>query len=374
MKRRELLSGAVGTAAILGFSAQLSASEKMAQPSSLNILILGGTGFIGPPMVSYAVERGHNVSIFTRGRSALDIDGVEQLVGDRNDDLSALEGRKWDVVFDNNTYDYKWVSLSTEALKDNVGRYVFISSVSAYAGEHLGFENVDKPYTGPRISIDSPLAAIPDDFEFGDELEYGQMKVMSEKIVREAFPDNHTIVRPGFIVGPGDPTDRFTYWPLRIERGGEVLVPGDGNDEVQVIDVRDLMEFTVRLAENGTNGIFNGVGPASPLSMAGMVYGIRSVTNSNVSFTWVPIPFLREKEVTPYFDMPIWIPGDPLGGVDNSHAQEAGLTFRSLAKTVSDTLAWHRTRPAENQEKPATGIDPEKEKAVLAAWHAHRAG
>ncbi len=203
----------------------------------------------------------------------------------------------------------------------------------------------------------------------GDELEYGPTKAMSEKIARAAFPGRTTVVRPGFIVGPGDPSDRFTYWPARIHKGGEVLAPGDGSDPVQVIDVRDLGEWIVRLVENGTFGDFNGVGPGSPLSMAEMLYGIRAVTSSTVKFTWVPIPFLQEHEVQPYSDMPIWIPGDPMSTVDNSHAIAAGLTFRPLADIARDTLLWHQSRPSEEQAELRIGIKSGREKEVLAAWH-----
>ena len=372
MKRRQFLSGAIGASMALGISPQVAALQGSAGARKLRILVLGGTGFIGPPTVRYAVERGHEVTIFTRS-SRSDVLGVEHLTGDRNDDLGALRGREWDVVLDNNARDYRWVKLSTEVLKNSVRQYVFISTISAYAGEATGYEFLDEPYDGPQIDINSPLAEPPADFEMGEELPYGPTKALSEKIVQEAFPGRSTIVRPGFIVGPGDPSDRFTYWPVRIDRGGEVLVPGDGNDEVQVIDVRDLMEFTVRLAENSTSGVFNGVGIGSRLSMAEMVYGIRAVTTSNVRFTWVPARFLRDNDVHAYSDMPIWIPGDPLSSVDNSHAQAAGLTFRPLAVTAADTLAWHKTRPQEEQDELRIGIDPDREKEVLAAWHATRA-
>ena len=373
MKRRQFLAGAVGAGLALGATTQLLARQASPSGSKLKILVLGGTGFIGPPTVRYAVERGHDVTIFTRGRSRSDVPGVKHLVGDRNDDLSALKGRTWDVVLDNNVWDYRWVKLSTEMLKDSVQQYVFISTISAYAGEATGYEFLDDPYTGPPITIDSPLAQPPADFEMGQELPYGPTKALSEKIIEEAFPGRTTIVRPGFIVGPGDQSDRFTYWPVRIDTGGEVLVPGDGTDQVQIIDVRDLMEFTVRLAETSTAGIFNGVGPGSRLSMAEMVYGIRALTSSHVSFTWVPTQYLRDNKVQSYSDMPIWIPGDPLSAVDNSHAQKAGLTFRPLAVTAADTLAWHKTRPQEEQDNLRIGIDPNREKEVLKAWHESQA-
>lgn len=365
MKRREFLlgAGALGAGGALS-PLPFATAATAASPASKRLLILGGTGFIGPPMLEYAVNRGHEVTIFTRGNREPSIAGIEHLVGDRNDDLSALEGREWDVVLDNNARDYRWVQRTTELLKDAVDQYVFVSSISAYAGEALGYEfTEDAPVAG--VTVDSPLAEPPEGFVMGEELEYGPTKAMSEQIIEAAFPGRTTIVRPGFIVGPGDPTDRFTYWPARIHAGGEVLAPGDGNDPVQVIDVRDLTEWIVRLAEGGTAGVFNGVGISAPMSMAEMVYGIRAVTASDVRFTWVPIPFLKEQNVQPYSDMPIWIPNDPLSVVDNSNAKAAGLTFRPLATTAADTLAWH----LERGKAIEFGISREREAEVLAAWH-----
>ena len=256
MKRRIFLSGAstIRLGLAMGASLPLAAASpektQARKPAKKRLLFLGGTGFIGPPMVRYAVERGHEVSIFTRGKTRADVAGVEHLTGDRNGDLEALKGRSWDVVLDNNARDYRWVKLTTELLKDSVQQYLFVSSISAYANEALGYENVDKPYGGPAIDVESPLAQIPADFVDGQDLPYGQTKAMSEKLAQAAFPGRSTIVRPGFIVGPGDPSDRFTYWPVRIEKGGEVLAPGDGTDQVQIIDVRDLSEWIVRLAES----------------------------------------------------------------------------------------------------------------------------
>ncbi len=375
MNRRHFLTGAgamsVGMA--LSASTQLMAASSTeistGKHSAKRLLILGGTGFIGPPMVRYAVDRGHEVTIFTRGKTKANIPDVEHLVGDRSGDLNALKGRTWDAVLDNNAQDYRWVKLTTELLKDRAEHYLFVSSISAYAGEATGYDYVDKPWTEPPINTKSPLALPPDDFNQGQELPYGQSKAMGEKLTSSAFPGRTTIVRPGFIVGPGDQSDRFTYWPARIDKGGEVLAPGDGTDPVQIIDVRDLTEWIVRLVENATHGSFNGVGIGSPLSMAEMLYGIRAVTSSRVKFTWVSIPFLRKNDIQSYSDMPIWIPGDPFSSVDNSLAITSGLTFRPLAVTATDTLEWHLTRPAEQQEELRIGIKPDREKRVLAAWH-----
>jgi len=372
--RRKFLTSAaaVGAGMALGASTQLMAAQaaqvSTAKPSAMRLLVLGGTGFIGPPIVRYAVERGHEVTIFTRGKTQADISGVESLVGDRSGDLDALKGRTWDAVLDNNARDYRWVKLTTELLKDKTEHYLFVSSISAYAGEATGYDYVDKPWSSPPLNPNSPLALAPDDFEPGQELPYGQSKTMAEQRTNAAFPGRSTIVRPGFIVGPGDPSDRFTYWPARIDNGGEVLAPGDGTDPVQIIDVRDLGEWIIRLVENATYGAFNGVGIGSPLSMAEMLYGIRAVTSSRVEFTWVPIPFLREQDIQSYTDMPIWIPGDPFSFVDNSAAMASGLTFRPLAVTAADTLAWHKSRPAEEQAELRIGIKAERERAVLTAW------
>jgi len=370
MNRRKFLASAsaVGAGLALGPTAQL-VSTASAAPSPMRLLVLGGTGFIGPPIVRYAVERGHEVSIFTRGRTKADLPGVEQLVGDRTGDLDALKGRTWDAVLDNNARDYRWVRLTTELLKDSAEQYLFVSSISAYAGEATGYDYIDKPWSEPPINTNSPLAMPPDDFESGQELPYGQSKAVAEQLSNAAFPGRSTIVRPGFIVGPGDPSDRFTYWPSRVDKGGEVLAPGDGTDPVQFIDVRDLGEWIVRLVENGTYGSFNGVGIGSPISMAEMLYGIRAITSSHVNFNWLPIPFLRKHNVQPYSDMPIWIPGDPMSAVDNSLAMESGLTFRPLAVTAADTLSWHKTRPADQQADLRIGINPARENQVLAAWN-----
>jgi len=369
-------AGAIGAGAVVGgMPGELLASPndeltntRARSRAKKKLLVLGGTGFIGPPMVRYAVERGHAVTIFTRGRSKADLPDVERLIGDRSGDLEALKGRTWDVVLDNNCQDYRWVKLTTELLKDAAKQYIFVSSISAYTGEAIGYEYFDERWSKPPIDVNSTLISKPPDFKDGQEAEYGLTKALGEALAKEAFPDRATIVRPGYIVGPGDPTDRFTYWPVRIDRGGDVLAPGDGSDPMQIIDVRDLTEWIVRLAENETAGTFNGVGPASPMSTAEMLYGIRAITSSDIRFTWVPTAFLKKHGVRPYSDMPIWTPNDPMAAVDHSGATASGLTFRCLAETSLDTLKWHRTRSPEAQAELRTGIRPEREGEVLEAW------
>ena len=334
-------------------------------------LILGGTGFIGPHTVRYAVERGHEVTTFTRGRADADLpDGVERLVGDRNGDHSALEGRSWDVVFDNNCQNYRWAQLSTELLKDAAEHYIFVSSISAYAIQGMDFSKSGTVLWEPAVPEDYPRFEPPEGWVDGDDAHYGLMKRLSEDIAHAAFPGRTTVIRPGLIVGPTDPTDRFTYWPVRIEQGGEVLAPGNPDHSNQIIDQRDLTEWTVRVAEQGIMGDFNATGPASRLSMAETLYGIRAVTNRPVQFTWVPSDFLEANDTMAWRDLPAWVPGDELQYVDVSRAVAAGLTFRSLAVTTKDTLDWHRTRPASRWEQRRFGMSREKERAVLAAWHA----
>lgn len=340
-------------------------------PAPKRFLILGGTGFIGPHTVRYAVERGHEVAIFTRGRTEADLpEGVERLVGDRNGDHSALEGRTWDVVFDNNCQNYRWAQLSTELLKDAAEHYIFVSSISAYAIQGMNFDKKETVLWEPAVPEDYPRFEPPEGWQDGDDAHYGLMKRLSEDIAHAAFPGRTTVIRPGLIVGPTDPTDRFTYWPVRIEQGGEVLAPGNPDHSNQIIDQRDLTEWTVRVAEEGVMGDFNATGPASRLSMAETLYGIRAVTTRPVRFTWVPSDFLEANDTRPWRDLPAWVPGDELQHVDVSKAVAAGLTYRSLAVTTKDTLDWHRTRPASRWEQRRFGMSREKERAVLAAWKA----
>lgn len=338
-------------------------------PTPKRILMLGGTGFIGPHMVRYAMDRGHEVTIFTRGRSDVDLpEGVERLVGDRNDDHTALEGRTWDVVLDNNAQDYRWVQKSTALLADSVEQYIFVSSISAYALEGFGWDNANRVLTEPAVDEDYPRIEPPEDWSDGDDAPYGLMKTLSENIVHAAFPGRTAVVRPGLIVGPGDPTDRFTYWPVRLDDGGEVLAPGNPEHANQVIDQRDLTEWIVRLAENGTTGDFNGTGPGERLTMGSMLEQIGSVIETPYELTWVPEAFLEAQGVAPWSDLPAWIPGDPLMFVDVSDAVAAGLTFRPLAVTARDTLAWDKARPAEERANRRFGMSREREREVLDAW------
>jgi 2'-hydroxyisoflavone reductase len=338
---------------------------------SLRILILGGTGFTGPHQVRYAVERGHQVTVFNRGRRPGTLPaGVEELVGDRSTgELDALRGREWDAVIDNPTTLPFWVRDVADLLEGRTGQYVFISTVSVY--DVRGLRALDETSPVFRYEEGDPMAVTPEAYQEAGARLYGPMKAESEREALRRFGDRATIIRPGLIVGPGDQTDRFTWWPVRIARGGEVLAPGDGSDPVQIIDARDLAEWTVRAVEERATGVFNAVGPRSPLSMAEQLYGIRGALSGDldVRFTWVPADFLQREGVRAWSEMTTWFgPDAATARTSNVLAVGAGLTFRPLARTTLDTLAWFRELPAERQGAMLAGIDPEKERRVLEAW------
>jgi 2'-hydroxyisoflavone reductase len=340
-----------------------------AQPKPLRILILGGTGFIGPQQVQYALDRQHKVTLFNRGQTNKELfPAVPRLLGDRNlpNGHDALKKGTWDVVIDNPTTNPNWVRGAGEALKGRVGQYLFVSTISV-------FSDYSKPGMDESGALHQPTD-IAQPFD-RDARYYGPNKVRSEIEAKAQFgEDKVTIVRPGLIVGPGDLSDRFSYWPVRIDKGGEILAPGTPNDPVQYIDVHDLSEWIVRCGENHTLGTFNATGPKAPTNIAEMLLGIKSVTTSDATFTWVPAEFLAEQKVRAWSEMPVWQPamGPTLGfmQVNCQKAYAAGLTFRPLADTAKSTLDWYKTRPAAEQEKARAGIAPDKEKAVLAAWHA----
>ena len=376
--RRDLFKlGALAAAAAALPSFATAAGEakpvgKAAKP--LNILILGGTGFTGPFQVEYALKRGHKVTLFNRGKrpSPEWPAAVAQLHGDRNTgDLAALKGRKWDVCIDNPTSLPFWVRDAGQVLKGNVGHYLFISTISVYADGSKPGINENSPLA--QYKGKDAMAETQQTLRTDIENLYGPLKALSEAEAHKQFGKNVTIVRPGYIVGPRDETDRFTYWPHRVAQGGEILVPGDGHDPIQIIDGRDLGEWMIRLAEAGTTGTFNACGPDYPLSMDAMLYGCQAVTGGGMRLTHVDQTFLQEQQV----GLPIWVPSKDseyagYGSVSNQRAIAAGLTFRPLATTVQDLLAWFRSLPAERQAKLNAGVTREKEAELLKAWHARK--
>ena len=259
---------------------------------------------------------------------------------------------------------------STELLKDAAEQYIFVSSISAYDIEGFGWGNKDRILMEPIIDEGFKRLSPPDGWKDGDDAPYGLMKTLSEDIAHAAFPGRTSVVRPGLIVGPRDQTDRFTYWPVRIDEGGEVLAPGNPLHANQIIDQRDLTEWIVRLAESGRTGDFHGTGPGDRLSMGDMLEQIGTVASSPFELTWVPEDFLEARGVRPWNDLPTWIPGDALMFVTVQKSVDAGLTFRSVSATARDTLEWDKTRPPEQRANRRFGWDREREREVLDAWHA----
>jgi 2'-hydroxyisoflavone reductase len=362
LTRRHLLRAAA-LAALPGCAARAT-TPPPAPARPMDLLVLGGTGFIGPHLVRHAVARGHRVTIFTRGRRQADLPAdVVRLVGDRDGPLDALIGKRWDAVVDDSATQPERVRRSTQLLRDSVGRYLFTSSTGVYY-----------PYLRPGPDESTPVRLAATDPGDGSEA-YGVAKARSEREVLQTFGERGLVVRPTYIVGPGDTTDRFPYWPQRLARGGEVLAPGRRTDPVQLIDVRDLAEFMVALLEAGRAGTYNVCGPREPLTVAGFLEQARAAVGPDVRFTWIEdYEFLTAHEI---FDAVPWV---MLRDNDRFHttarndrAVAAGLGFRPLADTVRDTLAWWPTVPAERRGAPQFSLTPEKEAKALADWRARAA-
>jgi 2'-hydroxyisoflavone reductase len=371
LKLGALAAGAAALAPTLAGAADTASIARADKP--LNILILGGTGFTGPHQVRHALARGHKITLFNRGRRPQDWPAeVEELTGDRETgDVAALKGRRWDVCIDNPTSVPHWVRDVGEVLKGQVDHYIFISTLSVYSDSATPGQDEDaalEVYTGEDVLAETRASLI------ANMALYGPLKAACEAEAQKWFSDITTIIRPGLIVGPGDETDRFSYWPLRVRRGGEILAPGDGRDPVQVIDARDLAEWTVRMAEQRVFGRFNAMGPNYEMGMDQLLYGIHAVTGGSARFTWLPVDFLEAQKVSAWGDMPAWVPGvgDSAGFARhrNQRAIEQGLSFRPLADTVAATLAWFDAQTEERRATVRAGIKPEREAEVLAAWKA----
>ena len=325
-----------------------------------SILIIGGSRFSGRFAAEYALSRGHALTLFNRGQSSPDVpSGAEHIGGDRDADIDLLRGRRWDAVIDTCGYVPRVVRKSAELLKESAGQYIFISSISAYAD----------PFP-PNGDEDAPLATLDDptveDIGGGN---YGGLKVLCERVVQDVFGERSTVVRPGLIVGPRDQTYRFNYWVARIAKGGEVLAPGQPADPVQFIDARDLGEWLIRLAEAHTTGVFNATGPAETLSMGAFLETSRQALGSDASFSWVDSDFVLAREVQPWSELPVWLPGPDAAIHTTSikRALAAGLTHRPLADTIRATHEWMQAHPG-NPSSDGT-LTADKEASILAEWH-----
>ena len=323
----------------------------------MRILILGGTVFLGRALVDAALARGHTLTLFHRGKHNPDLyPQVERILGDRNEDLGRLAGRTWDAVIDTCGYFPRQVRESAQLLSASVGHYTFISSISVFAN----FETRGMDESAPVGTIEDPT------FEEITGETYGPLKALCEQAAEGAMPGRTLNIRPGLIVGPHDPSDRFTYWPVRIARGGDVLAPEGPHVPVQIIDVRDLAEWNLRMVEEGRIGVYNATGPDKLLTMGEVLEACKSVTGSDANIRWASAEFLKENEVAAWSEMPMWVPeseGAGLCTIDCSKAIADGLTFRPVHRIVSDTYHWTKTW-AEDRPLRA-GLDAEKERAVL---------
>ena len=329
----------------------------------MDLLLIGGTRFLGRHLAGAALDAGHRVTLFHRGRTGAQLHpGAERILGDRDGGLGALAGRRWDAVVDLCGYVPRVVGASAAALSDAAGHYTFVSSISAYA----------MPFT-PGAGEDHALATLAD--PAGEEVTgetYGGLKAACERAARDGFGEARTlVVRPGLIVGPHDPTDRFPYWPRRLARGGEVLVPGVPELPVQVIDARDLAAWMLAMVERCASGAFNAVGPAEPLSLRGCLERIAGALAVAPSLTWVDEAFLLARGVEPWTGLPLWVTGEdvPQSSVSGARSRAAGLRCRALEDTARDTLAWDLSRPDEARTA-SPALSSQREAELLGEWRA----
>jgi 2'-hydroxyisoflavone reductase len=328
----------------------------------MKLLMLGGTVFLGKHIVEAAQDRGHEITLFNRGEHHPELfPEVEKLRGDRKGDLAALrqEGRQWDAAIDTSGYIPRVVRASTQALADVVGHYTFISSISAYAD-----------FTKPDLTEDAPLAKLDDEaVEEVTNESYGALKALCEQAATTTVPGRVFIVRPGLIVGPDDPTDRFTYWPCRAARGGEMLAPGEPDQPTQFIDVRDLAAWIVKMVEGRKTGVYNATGPDYVLSMGKFLGECKAVTKSAVSLAWIGEAFARDLMEERNINFQPWVPAE-YAGMRSANCQKAyaeGLTFRPLSETIRATLDWKSASPT--RDTMLSGLSPEQEEALLREFH-----
>lgn len=366
MNRRD----AIKSATALAFGSMVSASV-WSQGGKQRVLILGGTGFIGPHFVEVLRSQGHTITLFNRGRRNPGLfKDVETLIGDRDGKLDSLQGRDWDVVIDDSGFVPRIVQQSADLLHDRVQHYIYVSSISAYAD--LSKANLDE---------DQPLAVLKDPtVEQMSDGAYGGLKALCEQVVRKAYGRRSAVIRPSYIVGPGDTSDRFTYWPVRVSRGGEMLAPGTASDPIQFIDVRDLADFMRLCVERRIGGTYNLCNLPRSVSMGSLLETSKKISQADAHFVWADTAFLEQQHLIDSGELPIWSPptGETAGAalISPARAVAQGLRFRSLETTITDTLAWHRQRPtAPNGNGGQTlraRLSPERETELLALLKSRR--
>lgn len=357
INRRDAMLMAGAAAATLLAGETFAAQDKV---PALKVLIFGGTGFIGPHFVRELIAGGHQLTLLNRGKRNPGLfPNVETLIADRNGPLDVLKGREWDVVIDDSAYVPAQVTKSTQLLKEHVRHYIFVSSISAYAD-----------FATPGITEDYPVAQLKDPTVTKvTEETYGGLKALCEQVVEQTFGERQAVIRPTYIVGPGDTSDRFTYWPVRVARGGEMLAPGSASDPVQFVDVRDLAAFMRVCVERSVKGRYNVCNPPGAVTMGDLLETSKRVSKSNASFTWASQSFIEQSKLVESGEIPIWSPpsGKDAGAalVSSARAVAQGLRFRDLETTIKDTLAWHEQRPAEQKSKLRAGLTAEREAELL---------
>jgi 2'-hydroxyisoflavone reductase len=336
----------------------------------MKLLILGGTRFLGRHLVTAAQARGHEVTVFNRGNYPAE---VETIKGDRHTELHKLRGRRWDAVVDTSGHLPRAVKAAAEVLSKEVERYVFISSQNAY--RDVSVPGIEETY--PLRTLTNEQLERANSIDTSGEPSYaelyGGLKALCEQAAEEQMPNRVLIIRPGLIVGPHDYTDRFTYWPVRVARGGEVLGPGRPDRSIQFIDVRDLAEWTISMIERKATGAYNAHGLPDSLTMQQLLDECKSVTGSDAQFTWVSEDFLLKENVAAWSELPVWLPEEAAPHLKGfmficpDKAVAAGLNFRPLRDTIRDILTWRQTNLLSDDLK--AGLDRDKERALLYKWH-----
>jgi len=324
----------------------------------LKVLILGGTTFLGPYLVQELQQHGHQVTIFTRGNHPCKFANVEELKGDRDGNLEALNNRHWDAIIDTSGQLPRVVRNSSELFSNATKHYTFISTIGVYQDFHK-----------QKIAESYPLAKLENENdEEITEKNYGTLKAACEEIVKSYFPERYLIVRPGLIIGPRDPTNRFSYWPKRVQKGGEILAPGSPDQLLQFIDVRDLAKWIVAMVETQSVGIYNVTGPAQPINFEQFLRECQKVSDSHSTLTWIDEEFLNDHQIQDWVELPLWLsskrnmPG--FQNVSIEKALQSGLTFRPLAETIQIILDQDNATIDQKQ----SSLDPEKERALLNMW------
>jgi 2'-hydroxyisoflavone reductase len=343
----------------------------------MKLLIIGGTRFLGRHLVTAALARNHEVTLFNRGKHpSPGLPNVLTICGDRNTDLAKLGDRRWDAVVDTCGYLPRAVRASAESLAQSVDRYVFISSLSAYAAVSLpGMDETAAlaTLTSEQLEQANAIDSSGDTSAVTYGKLYGGLKALCEQAAEEALPNRTMIIRPGLIIGPYDYSDRFTYWVARVARGGEVLAPGQPDRYLQMIDVRDLAEWILRMIEQKATGIYNTTGLPYTLTMKSVLEACKMVSNSDASFTWLSDDFLLQEKVVPWGEMPLWMPDEAAPHfkgfmfINCDKAVHAGLSFRPLSETIRSTLSWYERSEADIALK--AGIESDKEQTLLRKWH-----